>query len=390
MRKIIIIILISFGSLSWAFCQWSLKELNLAHQYDPNAEVFAETYNMVSEDSISVVINFSIEKEDARLYDYTFDVFLENTVTNKLDQPLLKSTVDSLLIESVNKSHIIQFKAPYNQEKWAIVRVMSNYSNYSLYFECPISQNQPSFLLSKYKQPIYSQYINPGEMEADRDLIAFYYKQEFEPAIAPMVTSRELPAKEMTLDSIFNWQANTSIHFEKHGLYLFQTDTSTAIGRGLRVESKYYPKLASLKQLVEPLIYITTNDEYDNLKGIEEKKDFDKFWLDLSESANRAKKIIREYYNRVEISNRFFTSFKQGWKTDMGMIYIIYGPPDEVIKTSQGENWVYLSNARFPKIEFEFIKANTIFSSSHYVLIRNKDYDNIWFRAVDLWRKGRF
>jgi len=390
MRKIIIIILISFGSLSWAFCQWSLKELNLAHQYDPNAEVFAETYNMVSEDSISVVINFSIEKEDARLYDYTFDVFLENTVTNKLDQPLLKSTVDSLLIESVNKSHIIQFKAPYNQEKWAIVRVMSNYSNYSLYFECPISQNQPSFLLSKYKQPIYSQYINPGEMEADRDLIAFYYKQEFEPAIAPMVTSRELPAKEMTLDSIFNWQANTSIHFEKHGLYLFQTDTSTAIGRGLRVESKYYPKLASLKQLVEPLIYITTNDEYDNLKGIEEKKDFDKFWLDLSESADRAKKIIREYYNRVEISNRFFTSFKQGWKTDMGMIYIIYGPPDEVIKTSQGENWVYLSNARFPKIEFEFIKANTIFSSSHYVLIRNKDYDNIWFRAVDLWRKGRF
>ena len=32
-----------------------------------------------------------------------------------------------------------------------------------------------------------------------------------------------------------------------------------------------------------------------------------------------------------------FTSYKQGWKTDKGMIYIIFGAPDEVLKDGERE-----------------------------------------------------
>jgi hypothetical protein len=39
---------------------------------------------------------------------------------------------------------------------------------------------------------------------------------------------------------------------------------------------------------------------------------------------------MEEYYRRVAFANRSFTTFRDGWKTDRGMVYIILGPPDEI------------------------------------------------------------
>lgn len=39
--------------------------------------------------------------------------------------------------------------------------------------------------------------------------------------------------------------------------------------------------------------------------------------------------MMNEYYNRVKLSNKLFRAFRvPGWKTDRGMVYIMYGQPD--------------------------------------------------------------
>ncbi len=40
--------------------------------------------------------------------------------------------------------------------------------------------------------------------------------------------------------------------------------------------------------------------------------------------------LMNEYYRRVAYSNINFRSYLEGWKSDLGMVYIIYGPPDDI------------------------------------------------------------
>jgi GWxTD domain-containing protein len=41
--------------------------------------------------------------------------------------------------------------------------------------------------------------------------------------------------------------------------------------------------------------------------------------------------LMEEYYRRVYYANTNFTHhFREGWKTDMGMVYIIFGAPGDI------------------------------------------------------------
>ena len=46
---------------------------------------------------------------------------------------------------------------------------------------------------------------------------------------------------------------------------------------------------------------------------------------------------MEEYFYRVAYSNENFNSWGQGWETDMGMIYILFGPPDEVQRSNMSK-----------------------------------------------------
>jgi hypothetical protein len=87
----------------------------------------------------------------------------------------------------------------------------------------------------------------------------------------------------------------------------------------------------------------------------------------------------------VEIANYRFTSFKEGWKTDRGMIFIIFGAPDEVQVNGAQEIWGYKN----PRQQFYFTKAGSVYCPDHSVLVREKDYAEYWYQTIDLWRKSR-
>ena len=74
-----------------------------------------------------------------------------------------------------------------------------------------------------------------------------------------------------------------------------------------------FPNLTTANQLLEPLRYLTTKEEYSGImSSVDKRKAIDAYWLKLAGSKERARFLIKNYYNRVQISNQFFTSYLRG------------------------------------------------------------------------------
>jgi hypothetical protein len=101
----------------------------------------------------------------------------------------------------------------------------------------------------------------------------------------------------------------------------------------------------------------------------------------------------------VLYSNFYFTSFKEGWRTERGMIYIIYGPPDKVYKTNEGETWGYRKpvissswggryTVKDEYLYFTFKIRENRFTDNDLYLSRSETLVSFWDQAIASWRKG--
>lgn len=214
-----------------------------------------------------------------------------------------------------------------------------------------------------------------------------YYKREFSPPLPPF--SEKAPPTDQFLfyDSTFQLTPGSNFVPKREGLYLFQQDTAVAEGFALRANDVNYPKLVKIEDLVWPLLFVTTPEEFKRLVDAKsDKPKFDKVILDITRDKDRARNFMRSYFQRVELANRYFSSFKEGWKTDRGMIYLIFGVPDEISKNQGNEVWYY----RGTNSRFTFVKAGSIYDADNYVLLRDKRFMEAWYSTIDLWRKSRF
>jgi GWxTD domain-containing protein len=217
-----------------------------------------------------------------------------------------------------------------------------------------------------------------------------YYSQGFDAAPSPMNTVPRAVSKSLKVDSTFTIQSGQSLSFDREGLYYIQMDTTQSEGLGVLVKNDRYPKMTRPEQLTEPLLYMSTNQEINDIQAARDsKKALDKYWLSLMNgNPDLARQVIRNYYNRVEEANRLFTSYKEGWKTDKGMIFIILGPPDKVQRSKDKEVWVYDQKANATNVNFTFNKRTNQFVDDHYELVRYVEYQPIWYPVVEAWRNG--
>jgi len=87
---------------------------------------------------------------------------------------------------------------------------------------------------------------------------------------------------------------------------------------------------------IEQMIYIATSDELDYIRNApsqaEKEKRFWKFWKDKDPTpSKKGNQTMMEYYRRVKVATDRFTTYNRtGWKSDMGMVYIIEGEPSEI------------------------------------------------------------
>jgi GWxTD domain-containing protein len=99
--------------------------------------------------------------------------------------------------------------------------------------------------------------------------------------------------------------------------------------------------------------YIASGDEkrlWGSLQGPESKKKFlTNFWSDRDPDPMTPRNEMYEaFMQRVANANdQFRTAYREGWKTDRGRVYIIYGSPDMVERnngdsdTKPHETWTY-------------------------------------------------
>ena len=188
----------------------------------------------------------------------------------------------------------------------------------------------------------------------------------------------------------FNSQNIIFYDLPNEGFVFFQLDTLNDLGFTLFNFHNDYPLLKSAEQLIPPLRYLTTKDEFDLLvSSINPKVAVDKYWLSNATSKERARTLIRVYYSRVEFANKLFSCHLEGWKTDRGMISIIFGTPSYTSLVRNSEVWIYGDENNIHSLKFVFDQKPNTFSSNDFVLSRNYSYKNPWYRAVESWRNGK-
>jgi GWxTD domain-containing protein len=235
------------------------------------------------------------------------------------------------------------------------------------------------------------QIANIKYSNAQQPIIVSYYKKEFDLAAPPysLNVADEMPD---IADSIFTINLDVtgtcSFSFSQSGLYYFQTDTAAKSGFSVSVFHHDYPEITTTLQMMKPLQYISTKKEFTDITASKNiKVSIDNFWLTNTGGQARAKEMIKIFYNRIQEANLYFTSFKEGWKTDRGLIYIIYGPPSKVYRSTENETWYYSEARDTHAPSFVFDKIENPYSENHYVLVRNFEYKERWYEAVEAWRR---
>lgn len=100
---------------------------------------------------------------------------------------------------------------------------------------------------------------------------------------------------------------------------------------------------------------------FDILKNIKDEEDDDKkiemfmdFWERNDPTPDTERnEALEEYYGRVKFASENFRGMNDGWLSDMGMVYIVLGPPLNTFRQNQSsgtrnfERWVYRNNRQF-------------------------------------------
>ena len=353
------------------------------HSYQDGFRFLGES----SSQTLKLYLALDLKTANDQLNNYRFDY-----VTSDDSQGTIPLTYkDSTYLGSKGSEHFIRFDfGLQNLNKIIRAIIFNKVTGKEHNLEYEIIESHPFIISDQDGIPIMNYWSNPQEFTlTNYPAKCFYYSYDFTTGLPPMSTRDQPIAQALEVDSTF--AVYEKFMLTKPGLYLFQNDSSSAKAVTLRIEELYYPKFTSLSELVKPLKYVTTKDERLELDSIGDSKlQFDQFWLGVGQNQERAVTIIRTFYSRVEYANRNFTTFKEGWKTDKGLIYLVMGKPDFIENIGNREVWTYNQNRYLPKRVYQFLKTTTIFSPAHFVLIREKKHGSPWFEGIDLLRKGVF
>jgi len=109
--------------------------------------------------------------------------------------------------------------------------------------------------------------------------------------------------------------------------------------------------ITDLDKAVEYLRYIAPTKEMRKMESSKselKRQLFTSFWKKRDPSPeSETNELMIEYYKRIQYTNDNFASFQDGWKADMGMVYILFGTPNDIerhpfnINQKPYEVWYY-------------------------------------------------
>jgi len=328
----------------------------------------------------TAVLDLSIHK-DAGKQEYIFNVPLKVEKGNEyLAEVKILDRLRLLVAQNFVQFNTLSYNNRYN------FRVQGHFDKNELF--------SPVLRIDEYINLVYSR----GHIDS---LFISFYKPFRE---VPDPPSMLLPEKTLDYDPqqvvAIPYSDSLPMMFPKEGIYLCSVDRNIKDGFTFLNLGSTYPKLTTPEGMIEPLVYLASQDEMTELKSAAKPKAaLDEFWIKCGGNVDKARELIRIFYTRVLYSNYYFTSYKEGWRSERGMIYIIYGPPDKVYKTSDGETWGYKKpvikskwGGRFTVTDsylaFNFKKRENVFSDNDFYLSRSETLVTFWDKAIASWRKG--
>jgi len=328
----------------------------------------------------TVVMSLNILKEKGK-QEYIYNVPLNVEKDNEyLAEVKILDKLRMLVSQSFIQFNTLSVNNRYN------FKVLSHFDKQQLF--------SPVLRIDEYVNLLYTR----GHIDS---LYISFYKPFRE---VPDPPSMLLPEKVIDYEPLrtiaLPYSDTLPMMFPKEGIYLCSTDRNIKDGYTLLNLGPTYPRLTTPEVMIEPLAYLATQDEMDELRAAAKPKAaLDDFWIKCSGNIDKARELIRIYYTRVLYSNYYFTSFKEGWRTERGMIYVIYGPPDKVYKTTDGEVWGYKKptvkskwSGRFEVgtsyLYFNFKRRADNFSDNDFYLSRSETLVTYWDKAIASWKKG--
>lgn len=114
--------------------------------------------------------------------------------------------------------------------------------------------------------------------------------------------------------------------------------------------------ILDLDKSIDQMQYILEKDHLDEMKDAPEnlkRELFQQFWKQKDPTRGTERnELMEEYFGRVAYANKSFSHYIEGWRSDMGMVYIIFGSPSNVerhpfdIGEKPYEIWTYYQQNR--------------------------------------------
>ena len=219
-----------------------------------------------------------------------------------------------------------------------------------------------------------------------------YFIKEFGPARPPFSIQEadEFKYKPDSTIKINLTENEFKLIMPEQGFIHVTADESQLEGLTLFTYDITFPGVSNSDEMINCTRYIMNKEEFETCKNAEDKKAaIDNFWITIAGSKERARELLKRYYGRVKEANKYYSSYTQGWKTDRGIIYIVFGPPTSVYKNKNNETWVYGIESNPNSVHFNFIKTKNPFSDNDYIIERSVYLKDPYYTAVDYWRQGR-
>ncbi|WP_425392975.1 GWxTD domain-containing protein [Ekhidna sp.] len=356
----------------------NFSRVNVAWQYDVAFDVKMAHRVVKDEAGMFVFLKVSSDSIDYWTYEFLLQEEYESEAHRTIQSPSLDTLVD------VNGQVLL--KLNLNQVKENLLVVKFSKPEQFYYYDISLrigSLSYPSiYPINEQRLPILESYINrSGHQWVGSDtLLAMQYLEVAPPADPPMADMKPL-APQVKLDSSFVF--SESPDFRENYFYNVRKDSLATVGVTILRVPPYFPEYRKLNELIESMLYLTSEQEKKAMLGSKNPKEsFDSFWLNTYSTKSRARNAIRKYYNKLENSNRLFTDYKPGWKTDRGMMYIVFGKPDEVYRSASSEEWYYDNGGAF-----EFTIISSFFAPKTYTLRRSRDFEEQWYTQIAAMRR---
>lgn len=364
----VFVILIGFSANAINF-----SRVNVAWQYDLTFDLNMAHRVVRMDEGVKVFLRISSDS----LTSWQYEFLVQDGYESESHRTIQPVNVDTL--QNVRNQIMIAILLPKVDEHLLVLK--SSKPERFYYYDIQLiigSLSFPSiYPVSEAGLPILEKFINRSgfSWEGNDTFLARQYQERFVEADPPMADMKPL-APQVPMDTSFIF--GDDVQFKENYFYVVSKDSLATVGVTMLRVPPYFPEYRQLGELIESMLYLTSEQEKKAmLKSRDPKQSFDSFWMNTYSTKGRARTAIRNYYDWIEVVNILFTDFKPGWKTDRGMMYLVFGKPDEVYRTGSSEEWYYDDGSAF-----EFTIISTFFAPRTYTLRRSKDFEEQWYTKI--------